>query len=188
MALDSVAGTAITLQVAMSAGKNKTGTTYGQITNNSTITKKFSYTLGGNVALGVNEIYSSITSISSSSNTTLDLTALTDLINVASINMARVKAIVIQLLSATDDSINGTAASYITVGNNNTNDLVSQSGSGWLNDVTSSIDIPNSGFLAFAVGNAAGVAVDATHKLIKIANADGALAAAVQVTLLGSTT
>ena len=102
------------------------------------------------------------------------------------------KAVIIQLLSAADTDESGTAlgtaAEYITVGAAATNQFITQSGTGFLGGTAHTFDIPNGGFLAFAVGNAAGVAVDGTHKSLKIANGSSTLSAKVRITLIGGST
>lgn len=189
MALDSLAA-ALTVGLNWTAQKDITGSDYQPLTNATNISKKSTLgTSANNNALGgANELASFVQSISASSSATIDLTSLTNILQATGVSLARVKAVVIRLLSATDDSVIGTAASSITIGNNASNDWTSQSGTGWLGTATSTFVIPNGGVLAFATANAGGVLVDATHKIIKVANADASLAAKVQITLIGGTT
>lgn len=188
--LDSLTAT---LKISLSATpqKNSTGADYQPLTTPVSISKTETVgTSNANGAVGgCDELISKVYSINASSSITIDLTSLTDILLQTGVSLARVKGIMIRLLSATDDTvIPGTAAAYITVGNNGANDFVSQSGTGWLNGASSAFDIPNGGALAFLCPNAGGVIVDGTHKIIKIANGDGALVAKAQVSILGGTT
>lgn len=202
MALDSLAST-LKLLINWTAQKNVTGTDYTATANVSQIQKTLTLgTAAANAAAGgSDELISKIYSIGASSNTSIDLTSLTDILAQTSVSLARVKAIVIRLLSASDDSTNGTAASSITIDNTVTNALSAQSNTGWFNnahegtatggagDATGSkFTIPSGGWMGFGVANAGGVLVDGTHKVIKIVNNDAGLAAAVQVTLVGGST
>ncbi len=150
--------------------------------NNTTIAAGIS--LGTSVAPGVaggaDQLQSEVLTIAASGNTVVNLAAtFTNIVNVENATWARIKSVTIRLLSVADDSVNGTNCASITVGNTGANGWTSQAGSGWFNNVSSSMDVPNGGVLAFGVPNAAGVAVDATHKLLTIVNNDNAVAAAV---------
>ena len=173
----------------MQAQKNNALAAATPLTNNPSPSKAISLgtAAANNAAGGADEAALFLVSIAASSSATVDLTSITDILN-QSASLARGKHIRIQLLSASDDTVNGTAASYVTIGNNGSNDWVSQGGTGWFHGATSSFDVPNGGYMEFGVGNGAGVAVDGTHKIIKIANADAGLAAKVQISLCGGST
>ena len=154
---------------------------------NPNITGTAKFTSVGTGANQVNQAASKIYSIAASSSTTIDMSAaITNLVNNSTATFARVKVIMIRLLSTTDDATNGTLAASITVGNAASNQFISQSGSGFLSSATSTEDIPNGGGRAFWCSNANGVVIDGTHKNLKIANNDAGLAAAVEVTLVGA--
>lgn len=189
MALDSLSST-LKIQLNWTAEDNLTGDDYSPVQNTGTITHQSSVgtSAANNAAGGGNELISWIQSISASSSATIDLTSLTNILQASGISLARVKGIVIRLLSTTDDETNGTAATYVTVGNNSSNDWTSQSGGrGWLASATSVLDIPNGGAVGASFPSAAGVLVDSTHKIIKIANADSSVAAKVQISIQGAT-
>ena len=128
---------------------------------------------------GADEAFAILSSISASSSVSIDFNAgITDIMGIASVALARLKCLAIQLLSAADDSVNGTAASYVTLDGTVSNGLTSQSGSGGLFSNVSKLDIPNGSVaVPFCLPSAAGVAVDSTHKVVKLTNADGALTA-----------
>lgn len=193
----------LTAQLSWTATKTLTGTAYSAITNQSAIKKALSLgTSAANAAVGgADELASFVTSVSASSSSSIDLTAMTDILNQSSASLARAKAIVIRLLSASDDATNGTAAASITLDNTVTNALSAQSHSGWfdnahegtatggMGDATGSkFTIPNGGFLAFGTPAAAGVLVDGTHKVVKITNNDGAIAAKAETSFVGGST
>ena len=170
-----------------------TGSDYSPIGSASTISKRVSIsTAAADAAVGGGDIvYSAITSISASSNASIDLTSVTDVMGTTGQTFVRVKSIRIRLLSATDDSVVGTAASSVTLDNTVTNALSAQSHSGWFSNAAeggangSKFDFPNGCDLAYSVVGAAGIVVDSTHRLLKFINNDGALTAKVQVTVCG---
>lgn len=190
MALDSLTGCSIAVSLNWTAAKNITGTDYAPINNASNVRKSCSLgTAAANAAAGgADELASFIQSIAASGSATIDLTSFTDILNIAASSFVRVKAILIRLMSVADDAAVGTACSGITIGNAASNQFISQSGTGWLSTATSVIDVPGGGFIAFGVANAAGVAVDGTHKSLKVLNLDGAVAAKVQISLIGGST
>jgi hypothetical protein len=189
MALDSLTST-LTITMQWTAAKNLVGVDYSPISNGSQVSKRSSVgtNANSNTNTGGNELVSFIQSIANSGSATFDLTNMTDILNQANTNLARVKGIEIRLLSTADDATNGTACTYITVGANGTNDwLSSNTGRGWLTSNTSSIDIPNGGALGLAFPNATGVPVNGTSKIIKVTNGDSGNTAAVQISLQGGT-
>jgi hypothetical protein len=194
MALSAVTGTSLKIVAVLNPQLNLTGTDYQPNVNQSIVSKAIAFVLGGNVALGINQIVSVVTTIAASGSLSIDLTALTNLLQQASVNLARVKAIILRVLSVADDATNGTAAVGVTVDNTVANALSSQANSGWFNNAAegagagSRFCIPNGAILVFATPSAAGVLVDGTHKIIKLTNLDGAVTVAVQYTIFGSDT
>jgi hypothetical protein len=150
--------------------------------------KKHSYELGAG-ADACNRIYAALLTIAGGASTTLDLEALTDVFGDA-LDFARVKAIRIWLLSATDDAPDGTAdagtaCSGVTVGNAASNQFA---GSGYpISDAaTGTFTLANGDQFARATGSAGGWVVDATHKNLKVLNNDGAVAAKVWIEMFGA--
>lgn len=174
--------------LTFNAQQTVTGLTKG-IRNNDQVTPTATFSVtGAAVANGANQAYSAITSIGAGSSTTIDLSAaLTNIVGSSTATFARLKAILIELVSTAQDSTNGTACTSITFGAAASNQFITQSsGRGFLGTTTSTHDVPNGGFYAFGVDNAAGVLVDSTHKSLKILNNDGAVPAAVRITLIGA--
>jgi len=186
MAMSSLAVT-VTAGISVVASNTLTGSDYGANSNSTNIKKNLSIgTAAANAAAGgSDELYSAITSLAASASASIDLTSITDLLQTSGVSLARVKAIMIRVLSTTDDSSIGTAASSVKVDGSVTNGLVSQSGTGWLFNSSSLFEIPNGGVLLFATPTAGGVLVDGTHKVIKVTNVDGSVIAKVQVTVCG---
>lgn len=188
-ALDSLSAT-ITASIGWQATKNITGSDYSSNQNNSTIRKTMTIgtTVANAVAGGGDELYSAVTSLAPSASLSLDLTSFADILSQSGISLARVKAILIRVLSTTDDSVIGTAATPCMIDCTVANALLSQSGSGWFKAATSTFDIPNGGFIMFGTPAAAGVLIDGTHKVVKVTCNDGSLTAKLQVTAIGGST
>jgi hypothetical protein len=195
MALDSLTAT-LTAQLGWTAQKNVVGSDYSANVNASTIKKSLAVgTSAANAAVGgADELYSAVTSLTASASASIDLTAIADILNQAGISLARVKGILIRVLSATDDNVIGTAAVGVVIDGTVTNALSSQSNSGWFSNAAegaaggSKLTVPNGGFVAFGTPSAGGVVVDATHKVIKITNLDGAVTAKCQISVMGGST
>jgi hypothetical protein len=129
----------------------------------------------------VNEPISYIQSVGIGSTLNLDLTTLTDILQVTNINLTIIKAILIELLSPTQDG-SGTLASSISIG--------AAAANPWSTGPFGATDtqkIFNGGLYYATNFSAAGFPVDATHKVLKIVNNDAGLAASVRITILGST-
>lgn len=194
------------LSVTVTAGFNwtaantLTGSDYGQNQNSSNLRKTLSMgTSAANAAAGgADQLYSAITSLAGGASASIDLTSLSNILAATGQSFARVKAIMVRLLSTTDDSSIGTAATSVKIDNTVANALSSQSGAGWFananegtatggaGDATGSkFEIANGGVLLWATPSAAGLVVDGTHKIIKLTNIDGAVTAKVQVTVGG---
>jgi|SRR5579871_396274 len=177
------------LTLPITAQNNVTGADYSPTANQSTINKTL--TLGtasaNGAANGSDEIYSTILTVTGGSNTTIDLTNITDLLNTAAVNLVRVKMILIRNLDSVDDPTNAPApnASFITVGNNGANDFVSTSGSGWFNTAASVFDVAKGDFLFWGTKGTAGSVTSGSKKIIKLVNGDGTNTAKIQVTIIG---
>ncbi len=185
------------------ASNTLTGSDYSGVASNQSVSKSLTYgTAAANAAAnGANECASFLTTLAGSASASLDLTSLTNIMQVAGISLARVKALVFRVLSVADDATNGSAATSVTIDSTVANSFSSQSESGWFNnahegtatggagDATGSkMCLPNGSVLAFATPSAAGILVDGTHKIIKITNVDTVVSAKVQLTLFGGTT
>lgn len=187
MAIDTLTSS-LTISCQWTAQKDLTGTDYSPTTNSSGFNKKT--TLGtsanSNTTGGADELISFVGTIANSGNTTIDLTNTTDILSQANTNLARVKALVIRLLSTDDDATNGTACTYITLDGSVSNAFLSGSGGrGWLAANTSTMDIPNGGAVGVEFASNTGVLVNSTIKNIKIINGDSGHPAAYQITVIG---
>ncbi len=176
--------------IAIQAATGLTGTDYQPLQSNQTVKKIVAVgTAAANAAAGgSDEAASFLITLSASASVSTDLTSITDIMQTASVTLARIKALIIRLLSATDDATNGTAASGITIDGTVTNGLLSATGSGWLTNSTSKFDVPNGGKISFGTPAAAGVVVNSGSKIVKITNLDGALTAKAQLTCAGGST
>lgn len=104
------------------AQNNLTGGVYNPITNTGNISKsyKVATTSANNVSGGGDEVFSFQQAIVAGSSATVDLDAMTNLLNQTSVAIVRIKGAQIRLLSAADDSTitpAPNAASTITVTN-----------------------------------------------------------------------
>lgn len=194
MAIDNLTAS-LTAAATWTAQKNQTGTDYPPLGSSGTISKKL--TMGtaavNNTAGGADEFVSFLQTLLNSASASIDLTNLTDIVQASGISLARVKGIMIRLLSTTDDATYGTASNSVLVDGTVTNALSSQSNTGWFGNAGegtangSRVVIPNGGFLAFGTPAALGVLVDGTHKIIKVTNQDAGVPAKVQISLIGGT-
>jgi hypothetical protein len=199
-AISSLTAT-ITAAIGWNASNTLTGSDYAPNSNNSTPKKQLSLgTAAANAAAGgADELYSAITSLAGSASASIDLTSITDILATAGVSLARVKGIMIRLLSVIDDTTIGTAASAINIDNTVANALSATTNSGWFNNANegtatggagdatgSKFCIPNGGVLLFATPSAGGVVTSGTKKIIKLTNLDAAVIAKVQVTVLGA--
>lgn len=176
-----------TVNSAINAQTNVTPSAAGAITSNSYPTK--SLTIGtsaaNNAAGGGDEAFLFILTAAASGNASVDLTSITDVLGASAVTLARVKHIRIQLLSAADDSVNGSACTSVTVGDSGTDDWISQSLTGWVTAAAAKIDLPNGAFVEFGAPSAGGVLVDSTHRVVYVLNNDSGHAMAVQFTGAG---
>lgn len=141
---------------------------------------------GAASAKGADQIYSAIRTLAGGANETLDLSGSLTNVFGETISFARIKAILVELLSAAQDSDNGTAATSILVGGAVATQALAGSGK-WFADTSDKIRVINGGFFACAVDNAAGVTVsNGASDSLKVENEDGAVACAYRLTLIGS--
>lgn len=170
----------------MQAGRIITGS--APIANATTAQKKYTFTLGTG-ALAGNELYGELLTIAGGATTNLDINgALTNLAGSASVTVARVKAILLWLLAATDTapdgSTTGSACSSVTVGNHATAGFLAGFGG-----ATHTWTIKNGAFLFAATPDATGWATTAaTTDVLKIVNDDGAVSAKLYVGLIAAAT
>lgn len=171
-----------TFQTSGSAG----GTTVSSALpfQNASAPWSFTFTISYAVGSGAGQVQEeaiNIQTISASSNATINLQSLTDILGTASVVLTKIKAWMFVLLSATQDSTNGTACSSVTFqgGASNPNTLS-------LAGTTPTYTINNGAVWKHADGGAAGVTVSAGACNIKFVNNDGANAAAVFYQLGGA--
>ena len=176
-----------TVNSAINAANNATPTAAGGQFSNSYPSKSLSIgtAAADNAAGGGDEAFLFILTAAGSGNASVDLTSITDVMGTASVTLARVKQFRIQLLSAADDAVNGTACTSVTVGDSGTNDFISQSLSGWVTAAAAKVDLPNGSYVEFGTPSAGGVVVDSTHKIIYVLNNDSGHTMAVQFTGAG---
>lgn len=139
--IDSLSATA-SVGMVWQAAEDLTGSDYQPLTQDNAIPVSQAYSEAtANAALGgADELVSYQFNITAGSAATIDLTALTDILQ-RSTTLVRVKAWWIRLLNTTDDPDNGTAASSIVVGNTgaaitNGAELDNGAGTGLTIDVT----------------------------------------------------
>ena len=137
---------------------------------------------------GADEIVSFLQVIAPSGSATINLQSITNILQQVGIALARVKGYKIRLLAASGrgavDAVNGTACSSIQVGNAGSNPHRLELGAD-----AHTYRINNGGSHQHFDHSAAGFAVvTATARNVLITNNDAAVAAAVQVTLVGATT
>jgi len=181
MALDTINTCNINVLVQADVYKNVTGfqsPIHGQvnIANNKTLTL-------GTSAGQCNEIFSKINTIAASGTLNLDLSGvLADITNNVPASQSRIIAIMVELLSAAQDTVNGTACSSVTLGAAGSNPWI-----GGPFGATDTYKINNGGCWLHTDFSAAGLAVTAaTADILKILNNDAGVAAAVRVTIFGN--
>lgn len=139
----------------------------------TTLDFKTSYTVGTNIAAGINEVSSNVLSIPANTSTTLNLQSIGDVMG-RTISYVRLKNYMFRLLTAAQDSTNGTACSSITIGNSASfpNGLA-------FGGVTNTQTINNGGGIMYDDPGATGIAVSVTANNVKIVNNDLSNAAGV---------
>ncbi len=120
MGLSSVTGTSIQTGFKWLVGNNLTGSAYNQIQNSGSISKQYEFgTAAANAASGGgDEVFSFQQAIAGAAAATIDLNAMTNLLNIASVSIVRIKGYQIRLLSAADDSTIVTPVSSAVYVNN----------------------------------------------------------------------
>lgn len=155
-----------------------TNTGAAATTNAGSYTPKLSFT-NGTGAGNANDFVSVINTLAGGANTTLDLTSsFPDLVGTSALSINTVRSILIWLLSTAqtgpDGSTVGTASSSITIGNAATvQAFTAAAPNGLIVTNTSTLSIPNGGYLCFGVGSAGGFTAGASYKNLKVVNADG---------------
>ncbi len=180
--------TTITVSYAWRGVDNITGLGSGLVSDDA-VTKNIVLSTGAanNVANGADEEVFKRYTIAGAGTQSVDLNSLTNVLG-ATISFARIKSLLIRLLSTADDATNGTAATHIVVGNGGAPFISSSSGRGWLVAANDLITIPNGGILLFATPGAAGVLSGAGAKDLLITNGDASVSAYVEVKLTGGST
>ncbi len=141
-------------------------------------------TAAANAALGgADEYFNFLITLAASASSTLDLTTMTNVLNQASVSIARIKAYQFQLLSVAQDATNGTACSSVTIGN-----AVSNAQLFNLGGTTPTFTVYTGGAWSYQDERAGGFTVDGSHNNLKFLNNDGAVAAAIRVQIIGGTT
>lgn len=166
------------------ASAARTGSDYASVTNQGSISTPVvtvSKSIANATAGGGDSLASFIQSVPAAGTATIDLQALTDVLERSSHSFARLKYVEFRLLSVEDDATNGTACSGVTIGDagSNPNKLFFTAAA----DMT--CDLGNSDFIIWGTKRAAGNTVGGSTKNVLITNNDGAVAAKVQVTLCG---
>lgn len=139
------------------------------------IGESLTFTLGTGANQANNIVYKD-TTLAASASTTFDLRAdLASVCNETGLLITAVKAMIIQNKTTTTSTL-------IKVGGAASNPWF-DAASGPFVDGTSLIGIPNGGAIAFTNPSSAGSITDATHKALKILNADGTNSATVRMIL-----
>ncbi len=170
----------------INAGLAQAGLSSG-ITSSNTASKTTQYTKGNanNAALGADEAYFLLTTVSASSNETINLQNFSDVCGENAL-LARLKCVRIHLLGASEtapDGTAGTACSSVTVGNAGThpNEL-------FMGGTTQTFTVNNASCLTYQDGSAAGIAVSSTACNVLITNNDSANSAVLLITVIGGST
>jgi hypothetical protein len=173
MAFDNFTGY---LQASLNYNASKNGPTSGlnfpATPNGNTLNLKTAYTVGSGAGQ-INEIVAEIVTIAASGSATIDLTVLIDILGFAAA-LTKLKEFLFCLLNATQDSINGTACTQVTIGNAGTNPNPLNFGGATMTKLLTNGDIDS-----YATASAAGIAVSGTVKNVLVANNDASHGAAV---------
>lgn len=164
--------------IAVTASRTLTGA--NAIQGGIDVAKSKTWALGTDVDQ-VNQPLVTTVSIAAGATNNFDLSGvMTNVVGDAAATLSAIKHILVELISTTQDSTNGTACSSITIGNHATAAWVGPFGA------TGTYTIVNGGYWAHEDPSAAGLAVTATTAdILKIVNNDGAVAAYVRITILG---
>jgi hypothetical protein len=167
------------------ASVNQTGLS-SPLSNNNNYSKKLS--LGNGVtnttSLGADELYVSLVTAAASGSVTITISNITDACGQTGIAFARLKYWRFQLLSLSDDSVNGTACSSVIIGN-----AASHPFGFTFGGATNTFQIYNGDIWEYATVSATGIAVTSgSNDQIKFANQDSSHAMAMLVILCGGST
>lgn len=155
------------------------------ITNGSQNSLQQDYGTGSanNTLGGADEYFNFLLTLTASSSSTVDLTAMTNVLAQATVSIARIKAFQFQLLSVAQDSVNGTACSSISIGNAATNQQLLN-----LNATSSLYTVYTGGSWSYSDQTAGGFVVDGSHLNLKFLNNDAGVAAKIRIQIVGGTT
>jgi hypothetical protein len=132
-----------------------------------------------NAVGGANQALALVLSIPGAGTASVDLQAFVNVAGQAASSFARVKYVMIRLLSAEDDAA-GTACSGVEVKPHSTNGWT-----GLFKAATDTIVVGNGDLFKWATRKAGGITVDATHKVLLFTNVDPSVTAKVQVIIAG---
>lgn len=184
MALDALTASLQT-SFAYNAQKNgpSSGLNFPPNGLQNSINIKTAYTVGGNLAGAINEVVAEILSIAASGSATINLQSLTDVLNLGTVVLVRLKEYLFVLLNATQDSINGTACTQVTIGNAGTNPNPLDFGA-----ATNTKLLTNGDQCSYATASAGGITVSGTALNVLVTNNDASHAAALLACFGGATT
>lgn len=131
-----------------------------------------------NASGGADELVSYNLTIAANTAATVDVTALTDILQI-SVNLARIKSFMFHVISYTEDATLGTNCTSITIGNAAANQQNLNLGT------NSTITVAGGGTWGYASPKAAGILASGSAKNIKINNDDVTNAATVQISIVG---
>jgi len=171
--------------VTLSATTPRAADDFSPPSYNVTVTKPqvvIKNTQANNAAGGGDQSLAQVFAIAAAASVTIDLTSFTNVAGQTASSFARLKYLMVRLLSPGDDAA-GTLCSGIQLAPGATN--------GWtgvFGTATSTIVLGNGDVFKWETQKAAGVTVDATHKTITLTNSDASLVAKVQVIAVGGST
>jgi len=181
MALSSISGN-LTLGFGCTPVKNMpaSGLQLPGASNNPVIQKKQQFKTGTGAGQAT-EAFLFFVTISGGGSASFSLLSLTDLLQFTGIQLSRLNGIMLWLLSPTDDNINGTLATSVTVGNASPNPHAL-----FLDSPSYTFTLQNGQAIASFRPDAAAWPVTAGAQNVKIVNNDGARSASVLVAGFGS--
>lgn len=179
MAIDSLTFT-FTLGRQWTAQKNLTGglKPVGH-SDQISVTHALGTAVANAVAGGANHLSQQVYDVPAGGTLTIDLRALTNIIQEGSQVLARVKLIVFELLSTAQG---GSACSQVTIGNHATTPHQLWHGA----DAHTSV-LKNGRFIAAGGSDATGEVVDASNLNVLVTNNDGAIIGKLRATIVGGT-
>lgn len=179
MALDTLT-TSIEGNISWTAQKNITGRSPLIQSDALRKSRAIGTAAASNAVGGANEVASYNITVGAGSTATVDVTALTDIVQ-QTVNFARIKGYHITLLSYTDDATLGTNCSQVTIGNAAANQQNLNLG------VNSTMSLFNGDTQCYFTSKAAGILASGSAKNILITNNDNTNAATVQFSIIGAT-